>query len=161
MKKEIRDAIDAGFKIFPIVPNGKRPAICGWQQEATYDECKIMQWEKQYKGCNWGVATGQSNLLIVDIDNHGMDGLASLKDWVKSNGKLPYTLTAKTPNQGYHLYYFSDNMNLKNKVGLLKGVDIRANGGLVVIPPSIIDGRDYRWLTQTEAKEELKDIFEL
>lgn len=158
MNETLKTMINDGFKVFPVVKNGKRPAMGKWQDKATTDEAQIEYWDNQFHGPNWGLATGQSGILIIDIDNHGEDGLANLKKWVEENGKFPFTKVVKTPNSGYHLYYKNSDECLKNRAGIIPGIDIRANGGLVVAPPSQIDGREYRWLSETEVKKELGDI---
>jgi hypothetical protein len=58
--------------------------------------------------------------------------------------KLASNLEALTPN-GKHLYYRWTEVT-KNAVKILPGIDIRADGGYVVAPPSILeDNRAYKW----------------
>jgi uncharacterized protein YdaU (DUF1376 family) len=61
-------------------------------------------------------------------------------------GGLPDTLTAITGN-GKHLYFKHPGGTVKNSTSqLAAGVDVRADGGYVVAPPSLhANGERYRW----------------
>ena len=74
------------------------------------------------------------------------DGRQVFWDLIKSL-KIPWepTRQVRTPSGGVHLYYKPPpGVFLKNSVGRLgPGVDIRAIGGYVVGPGSVVDGRRY------------------
>lgn len=82
----------------------------------------------------------------MDIDeDRGIDGYHSLTDWQREHGDFPETWTAITGRGGYHMYFRGDG-KIKNRAGIIDGVDIRGNGGYVVAPPSIHkNGRRYEW----------------
>ncbi len=62
------------------------------------------------------------------------------------HGQLPITPTAKTGGGGNH-YYFKQIPSLRNRTGFLPGLDIRAEGGYVLAPPSRHkSGNSYEWL---------------
>lgn len=63
------------------------------------------------------------------------------------------TFTVATPSGGLHLYFrASEDVRLRNTAGTLGWkVDTRANGGYVVAPCSIVDGRRYRVVVDTPA----------
>ena len=93
---------------------------------------------------NVGLACGGSTRLVVlDVDprNGGEESLRRLL-----NGhELPPTLIANTGGGGKHFYFTNSGPKLKN--GPLKGfpgLDLKADGGYVLIPPSITD-RPYTW----------------
>jgi putative DNA primase/helicase len=94
-------------------------------------------------GANIGVATGASNLVVVDIDPK-KDGFTS---WKALN--IPVnTLICKTGSGGAHLYFTApEGDSLPNTAGKLgKGIDTRGNGGYVVAPPSVHpNGTPYTW----------------
>jgi hypothetical protein len=89
--------------------------------------------------CNVGMVTGQvSGIAVVDVD--GEEGQRSLKRL-----KLAPTLSARTGSGGLHLYY-ALRAKVSSRVRLLPGIDLRANGGFVVLPPSEHkSGRRYEW----------------
>lgn len=118
-----------------------------WQKLATTDPDVICQIDWTDK--NIGIATGEkSKLFIVDIDTKN-DGEVHLKKWEQQNHPLKDDARVVTGSGGYH-YYFSYpkdfGKQLRNKAGVLPGVDIRADGGFVVAPPSKhVSGGIYEW----------------
>lgn len=129
------------FKVFPLVPNNKEPAVKAWRSAATRSLTQIAKWW-QYKPWNIGVATGRgSNLVVVDLD--GPDAI----QWSKDT-KLPRTRFVRT-GKGCHLYYLypEGDFDIRNSASKLADfVDIRGNGGYVVAPPSIHpNGSVYAW----------------
>jgi hypothetical protein len=62
------------------------------------------------------------------------------------HGALPETLTSITPRGGEH-HFFQWKSDIKNSCSKLgPGLDVRGDGGYVVIPPSVrADGTPYRW----------------
>jgi hypothetical protein len=135
-----------GFNIFPVESNGKKPLISGWQIAATANETKIIEWSKQFPGCNWAIPTGHLNdgLTVIDVDprNGGNETMKRLR----AAEEFPPTLSVKTQSGGTHFYYRSD-IPLKSRADALgPGVDVKSRGGYVVAPGSTIDGRCYDWL---------------
>ena len=64
------------------------------------------------------------------------------------------TRMASTPSGGAHIYFReSAGGDIRNSAGRLgPGLDVRAHGGYVVAPPSVIDGKAYRWDITERAK---------
>jgi hypothetical protein len=59
---------------------------------------------------------------------------------------MPDTLEAVTGSRGRHFYFQHPGVAVPNMVGLLPGIDVRGDGGLVVAPPSIhVSGNHYFW----------------
>lgn len=145
-----------GFKVFPLRPDKKIPALKDWQAWAQKAEEKII---KQYATANpshnWGVLCG-NGVGVIDLDNKptkDRDGITAIKHLIQSNGKLPKTLTVLTPTKGKHLYYKSDE--LPNTVnGLAKGIDTRGLGGYVVAPGS----RSGQSVYEIEIEHEISEL---
>ena len=95
---------------------------------------------------NIGIVTGiVSRLVVLDIDprHDGDDALILLQ---RKHGPLPHTVEALTGGGGRHVYFLHPGKPMHNKVGLVAGIDLRADGGLVVAPPSVHpSGRFYAW----------------
>lgn len=130
-----------GWPVFPVKPTSeKRPLIKGWPEMARTDAAGIEEWWARWADANVGVLT--ENLVVLDVDNHDGNslGLASLQEF----GDLPVTPTAMTPSGGMHLYFAG---NGKTRVGIRPGLDIRANRGFVVAPPSTDERGAYVWRT--------------
>lgn len=135
-----------GLRVFPLIPNGKQPAIKEWQREATPDAGKIDRWWRtSFSDSNIGIATGQG-LLVIDADcKDGRPGLESLS--LLDMEGLPESFRVRTPSGGVHVYLtYHPSAEISGGVDCLKGypgIDIRADGGLVVGPGSTIDGVAY------------------
>jgi putative DNA primase/helicase len=143
LPQQISKAALYGWKLFPVRRDTKQPfAGFKWREHATNNVQQLEQWATQYLDCNWAMATGQaSGVFIVDLD--GPDGNA----WAKAID-LPYSLTVST-GKGFHVYFLiPSGASVKNSAGkVAPGVDIRGDGGYVVIPPSIhSSGKPYEYL---------------
>jgi hypothetical protein len=121
-----------------------------WQeyQDHRPAEREVAAWFRRWPDANIAIITGEiSNLVVLDIDpGHGGD--ESLRDLVTQFGPLPETLTVRTGGGGRHLYFAApaDGRPMPSRVGLRPGIDIRAEGGLVIAPPSVHpSGRRYVW----------------
>lgn len=139
-----------GFAVFPLKYRDKVPLTRNGCKDATTDAAQIKAWWQKYPNANIGLATGSvsQNVFVIDLDideDRGIDGYHSLEDWQREHGDFPETWTAITGRGGYHLYYLG-NGKIKNRAGIIDGVDIRGNGGYVVAPPSIHkNGNRYEW----------------
>lgn len=139
-----------GFAVFPLKYRDKVPLTRNGCKDATTDAAQIKAWWQKYPNANIGLATGSvsQNVFVIDLDideDRGIDGYHSLEDWQREHGDFPETWTAITGRGGYHLYY-RGNGRIKNRAGIIDGVDIRGNGGYVVAPPSIHkNGNRYEW----------------
>lgn len=138
-----------GFHVFPLVRNSKLPAIKAWQDKATNDPVRVKQWfEGRYRQCNIGICTSRfaedKKLVVIDVDNkHGKDGDQSL-ELLEMEVDLPATFVTTTANNGKHLFFVT-NETYKNGINILgDGLDIRATGGYVVAPGTIIPEGAYR-----------------
>jgi len=136
-----------GWSVIPIERRGKRPLV-PWlefqQRIASVDE--IDAWYRQRADANVGIVTGRvSGLVVIDVDpRHG--GEESLRRLQDEAGLLARTVEAETGGGGRHLYFVHPGIPLQNRVGIAPGIDLRADGGCVVAPPSThSSGRRYVW----------------
>jgi len=134
-----------GFRVFPLRPNSKVPAVSDWQSLATVDADAIQAWWQSNPDYNVGVATG-GGLLVVDVDvkggNPGADSLIAME----SEYGLPRDgFRVTTPSGGTHIYLRTETpyRNSVNQLEGFPGIDIRCEGGLVAAPGSTIDGKPY------------------
>jgi len=126
---------------------GKHPHITKPSKRATIQESQIIEWWEAWPHANVGLPTGKTFnrfVLDVDLDKGGGD---SLKSFERKNGKLPLTQRTVTGNGfHYHFLYPADISIPSNAGKLCAGLDLRGEGGLVVVPNSEHEsGRMYRW----------------
>ena len=102
-------------------------------------------WWRENPNYNVAVATGPvSKVFVLDVD--GLDAEASLRKLEEQHGALPETVESITP-RGRHIFFRCENGVVRNSAGAIApGLDIRGDGGYVVLPPSIHpSGRPYVW----------------
>jgi putative DNA primase/helicase len=135
------------LSVIPLQPNSKKPAI-SWQefQRRIPTQEEIDQW--QWHGL--GIVTGTvSSLVVLDADNQ------ETVDMLETAQLCRGTARVRT-RRGVH-YYFSV-YDLPTDFGCQKiyhdryKVDIKANGGYVVAPPTSLgtngDRTTYEWLAE-------------
>jgi hypothetical protein len=131
---------------------GKHPCV-PWERyqhtHATADE--IQTWWHRWPAANVGIVTGMiSGIAVLDIDprNGGFDTLVELDSrgfWMPEDNPL-----VETGSRGLHHYFALDRP--LPKAAPLDGIEVQADGGLVVAPPSLHrSGRRYRWLRGLDA----------
>lgn len=77
------------------------------------------------------------------LDADGPEGIASLKAF----DTLATTWLSHTA-RGYHEFFRHPGRPIQNRAGLRPGLDVRADGGYVIVPPSLhASGARYEWKT--------------
>ncbi|MGA5145570.1 bifunctional DNA primase/polymerase [Streptomyces griseoincarnatus] len=170
------EAAERGWRVFPLRPGTKRPALHGektctrtgpcaaghlkWEQRATTDPDRIRAaWSRA--PFNVGIATGPSGLVVVDLDTPEHKGssdapcgaatFAALCE--RAGHAVPTTYRVRTASGGTHLYLTApDGVQLPNTAGTVaKSVDTRAAGGYVVAAGSIVPAGRYEALNAAVA----------
>src|SRR5438128_496832 len=140
-----------GWRLFPA-NREKKPLIEAWPQQASNDPAQLRFWAKRWSGCNWALATGAgSGIFVLDVD--GEPGLAAIRGLSAQHGwEWIETLGVKTGRGSHHYFAWPEGANIRNSAGKLgPGLDIRGEGGYVIVPPSIHpDGHEYHWLGEGE-----------
>lgn len=134
-----------GWPVFPCKPGGKEPLTSSGFHDATTDPRLITAWWSRWPAANVAGVTGpRSGILAVDVDDTaGLDALEG------EHGPLPKTRTHSTGSGGMHyLYRYPEGVHVRNSAGkLAPGLDVRAAGGYIVLPPSTTT-RPYEVLDQ-------------
>jgi len=163
MKQPI-DALEAaaryvasGYRVLPIKPGEKRPPMKEWTKAATTDPTTIVNWfapDGTYHDHGIGLALGwqdtpfgQRCVFAIDLDEHDPDqsGGAAWQRLVMEHGDPGDTVTAATGGNGMHLLFASETHVRNGK--LAPGVDVRGDGGQIVVAPTIHpSGQPYVWL---------------
>ena len=133
----------------------KHPLTLHGVHDASTDPIRIRRWWHRWPTANVGVATGAaSGFAVVDVDPRS-GGRRSLETVRAAGRDLPPTRKAFSGGGGFHLFYGlgSTATAVGNTVGRLPGIagpllgiDLRGEGGYVVVAPSRhASGRRYRW----------------
>ena len=118
--------------------DGKTPMLKGWQKRKL-PVAIIEKLALRYPDANIGIVCGLSGVVNVDIDDP-----KQLPDMLMRFGDTP--LIARTPSGGYHLWYAAQGMVRSTNSGAKElAVDVKADRGLVIVPPSCNPqmGKDY------------------
>lgn len=130
-----------GLGPWTIALRGKIPVFDAWNSRPPVDEATVRGWLAS--GYNLGLRTGENSGAIVIDDDRPKHGLEQFD--------LPPTgLMVQSPTGSRHAYYLrpTDSPCPRNSASLLAPkVDVRGEGGYVVIPPSIHPDakRPYVW----------------
>lgn len=129
---------------------GKHPRTRNGVKDASNDPAVVADWEKQYPDTNVAIATGDALgffALDIDLKSGGPENLAKLE---AEYGPLTETVEEFTGGGGRHLLYRSDGRPVKNRThkgAIRPGVEVKGDGGYIVVAPSIhASGRRYEWV---------------
>lgn len=103
------------YYLFPAIwKNNKHQPLIKWKTKSSNDPEQIKKWAKQWSDVYFCIHLEKSRLCVIDVDRKkGKNGFRSLEQW----GELPKTFTVKTPNNGRHYYFKSDNKPVRSQFG--------------------------------------------
>ncbi len=139
-----------GMCVLPVRPFEKRPYMSNWHKyigrKSTEEE--ITLWFGSLSGAGIGAVTGRvSGFVVLDVDTRYEGDVSDLLE------KYPTGMVARSGSGGLHLYYsYPEGFDkVPNRVNVLDGVDVRGDGGFIVLPPTIHQcGEPYTWVEQGE-----------
>jgi hypothetical protein len=138
---------EAGYRVLPLARGGKKPHQVldvaggyGGVHQASTDRQVLGRWWHTAPHANIGVATG-GGLVVIDIDvKHGVNGYKSLYDEISRLGLVfgqVHAPFAETPSGGMHIWMrWPWAGGVPSRLAILDGVDVKGDGGYVVVPPS-------------------------
>ena len=137
-----------GWNVFRLSRSKKPLRGSHGFKDATTDPIVIEAWFRTTPWANLGLATG--DIVVIDVDGPG--GAAELNCIAEPHGGIPLTLASQTA-RGTHFFYRAPtgvhirSINAPRPKKGADGIDIKAHGGFVVLPPSVIavTGFVYRW----------------
>jgi len=131
-----------GWSVVPVRRGEKIPAVPWHQfQNRRATPAEIDDWFVD-PTMGVGIVTGPiSNLTVLDFD--GEIGAATEQSLLPRIGAGPVSLTG---GGGAHRLMAHPGRRVPSRKGILPGMDIRADGGFIVAPPSVhASGRQYSW----------------
>jgi putative DNA primase/helicase len=116
-------------------------------KDASTDATVIRRWWQMWPDANIAVCTGAvSGVVVLDNDIY-KSGDTSLRDLEQTYYPLPATVQQLTGGGGEQSFFAHPGTPIKNGAESLgPGLDVRGDGGYVVVPPSLhASGRRYVW----------------
>lgn len=168
--KTALEYLKLGFPIFPVI--GKIPPKgFEWKQYQTKlpTISEVEEWSKKYPNMT-GIAIALGDvcgMMVIDCDvkNPKKRVSQAILDRLKSEGYIE----TKTPSEGSHFLVKDDPaLGFTSNANVLTGVDIKAQGGYVLLPPSValygqdeleyarFNGKKYEWVNEYKSKDDLK-----
>lgn len=135
---------ELGYRVFPLASGAKIPlkdsAGC---LDATDEIPRITAWFAS-SGYNIGLST--DGLVVVDVDD--ITWLAENPDKAIDLAKAPFQ---QTPRGGRHYIFRQNGESVRNSASkIAKHIDIRADGGYIVVEPSTVGGKAYAWIERID-----------
>lgn len=149
MSSKLTAALEYLAKGWSVIPCGthSKVALVNWRkyQKNRPTKEQVKAWWNKHPDANIAVITGRiSGLIVVDVDTY-KGGKTS---------EVPATgVIAKTARGGFHYFYRypESESKVENATNIKPGIDVRADGGYVVVAPSYVVDKDkgyeggYEW----------------
>lgn len=137
-----RRYVSKGFSVIPCHFKTKQPAIASWKefQGRLPTDDELVEWFNNGNK-NIAIVTGAiSGIAVVDLDSQ------RAVEFAKTNN-FPASPLSKT-SKGYHIIYkYKDGARNFQKRDDLPDIDMRGEGGIIVVEPSIHpSGVPYQWV---------------
>ncbi|WP_052423535.1 bifunctional DNA primase/polymerase [Nonomuraea candida] len=151
------ELISHGWDVFPCVPGGKAPlarCVPNGYLGATRDPEQARRWWTRFPSANIAIPTGIATVDVLDVDNKPAGAGFSAVERLLGAGVVSAPATfVTTPSGGLHCYYRGTNQ----RSGALPKhfIDFKASGGYVLVPPSVVNGTSYEYVTRHTPQEVL------
>lgn len=130
-----------GYQVFPCRPRTKKPATAHGYQDASTDTPTIEAWWLASPAAN--VAIAAAGLVVIDVDDCTSAWYSEHRVQLEESAGA----IAATPRGGVHyLFRRPADAHYRCSAGLLAAhIDVRTDGGYLVVAPSITDSGTYAW----------------
>lgn len=126
-----------------LVPNGQKNSTC--------DPATIKEWWTAYPNANIAIHLAPSGLVAIDLDPRN-GGLQTMDDLEAKHGPLQSDVLQFTGGGGEHrVFSLPSNMQMPGTLG--KGIDVKANGYIMVEPSNHVSGKKYEWEASSDPRE--------
>lgn len=132
----------AGWPVFPCVPGEKRPLTMHGMLDASTDPEQIRRWWRRTPTANLAVPTGPATIDVLDVDvRPNGSGYAAFNDLKRAGLLTGYSRVISTPSGGMHVYFAGTDQPSSRLPE--HHLDLKAAGGYVLVPPSVVAGGRY------------------
>jgi hypothetical protein len=148
---------ELGYGVFPCAPGRKQPMTARGFLDATTDTEQIEAWWSKHPKANVAIPT--AGLVVIDVD--GPDNAWLVDDPDRLSELTTGALTV-TPRGGKHYIFRAPvGRNYRCQTGqLAPRVDVRADGGYILVPPSQVGGKVYRFVPGMELDQPREQLRE-
>jgi len=137
-----------GQPVFPCVPGAKRPLTTHGLLDATTDPGQIRAWWAHTPTANLAVPTGTGSYDVLDVDIHPTgSGYPAFNRLIRAGIVHGHSHIVLTPSGGMHAYFTGTDQPSSRLPGV--HLDFKADGGYVLAPPSVVNGRPYELIRRT------------
>ena len=134
---------DLGYRVFPCVPNTKRPLTKEGLRAASTDSEQIKAWWRRFPSANLAVLP-PADVLVLDFDDRMI-----AERWLTDYPELTRAPQTRTPRGGLHVWLrvAGNPEQIKTRVKAAeKEVDLRGLArAYLLTPPSQTKNGIYRW----------------
>lgn len=125
--------------------------LCHGFYAATDDIDRIAAMLDRCPGGSLALRTGRaSGVSVIDAEAHadapgapsGVDVIDGWEDYAP-DAELNTTAVARSASGGVHLFYATGSTSVRSMARVLPGVDVKADGGYVVLPPGAFGERSW------------------
>ncbi len=135
------------FHMIPISRAKKVPLTTHGEKDASNSISKGAEWFSRYPNCNWAIATGPSDLIAIDEDCYKPIYVEGALERACNVASFPDTAEIRSARGGRVRLYLRGGANIPSRNSVLPAIDIRANTGYVLCPPSRnAQGQTYTWV---------------
>jgi hypothetical protein len=125
---------------------GKHPLVPKGLKDASHDPEVLKLWFSENPKANIAIVTGRiSGVSVLDFDEKS-GGVDLYLDFLDDLDYFQNCLKAKSGGNGIHCF-FKYRSEPKTRAGLIPGMDVRNDGGYILVEPSNhISGGVYQWI---------------
>lgn len=126
----------------PKCKPAKHPIPIDGHKDATTDRDVVRRWWIKHPEANIGMPTGRRSGILV-LDGDGEKGVRTLEE----SGYSEDAPKVRTGSGGTHVYAsYPEEEEIRNSAGkIAPGLDVRSEGGYVLLPPSRNANGPYEW----------------
>lgn len=147
LKEDALKYQEAGFSIIPVGPD-KRPLVKWTEFQGRKASCdEVQAWWNKWPTASIGVITGPINdLTVIDCDSE--EAIKTAEELLPEGIEAP---VSNTPRNGRH-YFFKYTQDLHSRNGVDVNLDVKSEGGYVIVPPSSGANGPYAWKDDLDIK---------